>query len=72
MKDKPKFNIRDRKAIDVDLNDFCYLAKKGDFMQITAWTNGDGYDVAINDTMFSVTHGQLKAIKKITKKLDKL
>jgi len=63
-----------RDAIFADLSDFCYLSKKDAYIEITEWTNGEGYDIIINshqsDT-FSITRGELRAIKKLVKQLDK-
>ena len=44
-----KFNIKDRKSINADLNDFCYLQKPHSFIEVTEWSNGDGFDITIND-----------------------
>ena len=68
---KKKYDINERRAINASLNDFCYLSKPGDFIEITQWTNYDGYDITINDKMFSLTCGEVKAIKKLIKELDK-
>jgi PP-loop superfamily ATP-utilizing enzyme len=63
-----------RDAIFADLGDFCYLSTKDAYIEITEWTNGEGYDIIINshqsDT-FSITRGELRAIKKLVKQLDK-
>ena len=71
MKKDIKYEIRERRSINCDLNDFCYLAKKGDFIEITEWVNFDGYDITINEKQFSLTHGEVKALKKLIKILDK-
>jgi hypothetical protein len=51
--------------------DFCYLSKPGDFIEITEWVSLDGYDITISEKQFSLTHGELKALKKLIKLLDK-
>lgn len=71
MKRDIKYGIKERRSIHCDLNDFCYLAKKGDFIEITEWVNLDGFDITINEKQFSLTHGQLKALKKLIKILYK-
>lgn len=58
------------KTISADLTDFDYLAKENDFIEISEWHNGEGYDVTINDKTFSLTHGVLKAINVLTGLLD--
>ena len=60
-----------RKSVFADLNTFDYLAKENNFIQVTEWTNGEGWDISINDdTIFSLTCGQLEAINYLSKKLD--
>ena len=62
--------ITNRKSISDDLNNYDCLAKKNDFIQITEWTNGEGWDITINETITSLTHGQLEAINYLIKTLD--
>ena len=71
MKKDIKYEIKERRSINCDLNDFCYLSKPGDFIEICEWVNLDGYDITINDKHFSLTHGEVKALKKLIKILDK-
>lgn len=67
-----KYDVKDRKSINANLNDFCYLNKPESFIEITEWANGDGFDITINDKITSFTRGELDAIKMLVKKLDKL
>jgi len=67
-----KHNIKERKSVNANLNDFCYLAKEHSFVEVTEWSNLDGFDITIDDKHFSLTHGELKAIKALVKILDKL
>jgi len=69
---KFKYDIRARKSIFADLNEFCVLSKKHDFIEITEWTNGEGYDITINDRSYMFSHGQLDAIRILVKQLNKL
>lgn len=59
-----------RKSVHDDLNIYDYLAKKDDFIEVTEWTNGEGWDITINDKIISLTEGQLNAINYLTKYLD--
>lgn len=59
-----------RKSVHDDLNVYDYLAKKDDFIEVTEWTNKEGWDIAINDKIISLTEGQLNAINYLTKYLD--
>lgn len=62
--------IEYRKSVYSDLNAFDYLAKKDDFIEVTQWTNGEGWDISINEKITSLTIGQLDAINFLTKFLD--
>jgi hypothetical protein len=59
-----------RKSIFDDLRKYCYLAKEDDFIEITEWTNGEGWDISINDKIFNLTDGQLRAINYLTMTLE--
>lgn len=66
-------NLYNRKSLMVELKDFDYLAKKDDFIEVTAWENGEGYDIALSDKqVISITIGQFDAIKKLIKLFNKL
>jgi hypothetical protein len=60
-----------RDTVFVELGEFCSFAKEHDYMEVTLWTNGEGYDVSMEDQMFHLTYGQLKALRKMVKKLEK-
>lgn len=60
----------ERKTVYDDLNKYDILAKENSFIEVTEWTNGEGYDVHIDEQMFSLTHGQLAAINYLTKVLE--
>ena len=59
-----------RKSVHDDLNIYDYLAKKDDFIEVTEWTNEEGWDITINDRIISLTEGQLNAINYLVKYLD--
>ena len=68
------FEIYDRPAIFAELKQFCHLAKQHDFIEVTEWKNGEGWDVTINSTIeqhITLTYGQFDAIKKLIKQLEK-
>lgn len=62
--------IVNRKSINDNLKKYDYLAKDDDFIEVTEWTNGEGYDITINDKIISLTNGQLDAINYLTKSLE--
>lgn len=59
-----------RKSVNDNLRKYDHLAKKDDFIEVTEWTNGEGWDITINDRVISLTYGQLEAIKYLIKSLD--
>ena len=58
------------KAISDDLRKYDYLAKEDDFIEVSEWSNGEGWNININDNTFQLTMGQLDAINYLTKTLD--
>lgn len=58
-----------RKSIHDDLKKYCVLAKDNDHIEVTEWTNGEGWDIIINDKIISLTWGELNAINYLTKAL---
>jgi hypothetical protein len=65
-------NTYTRQAAFTELRDFDCLAKPHDFMEVTLWHNGEGFDVTISDDQhFTLSWGQYKALKKLVKAADK-
>lgn len=62
--------INNRKSIYDDLQKYDCLKNKSSFIEITEWTNGEGWDITIDEKIFSLTYGELEAIKYLTKALD--
>ena len=46
--------IGDRKSISDDLSKYKYLAKPDEFIEVTEWSNSEGWDITINDKQFSL------------------
>ena len=65
-----RLTVTNRKSISDDLSIYDYLAKKGDFIEVTEWANGEGWDVTINERQLLLTRGQLDAIEYLTRSLD--
>lgn len=68
--------ITTRKSAFTELSVYCIMSNSDshDFIEVTEWSNGEGYDVTINASLqqtFSITYGQLKALRKLVKELDK-
>lgn len=59
-----------RKSVNDNLRKYDHLAKKDGFIEVTEWTNGEGWDITINDRVIPLTRGELDAIDYLTKGLD--
>jgi len=61
-----------REAIFSELKKFDVFAKDDDYIEVTEWKNGEGFDVDINSnerSFFQLTYGSFNALKKLIKKL---
>lgn len=66
-----KGEIYQRKSIMDYLIKYDYLAKDDDYIEITEWANGEGYDISIKDkNVLSLTLGEIEAINFLIKKMD--
>ena len=62
-----------RKAVFSKLKEYDHLAGEDDFIEVTEWKNGEGFDVEIVSklsTRFQLTWGEFTALKKLVKKLE--
>ena len=59
-----------RKSVNDNLQKYDYLAKDYEFIEVTEWRNGEGWDISINDKIIQLTIGQLDAINYLTKALE--
>lgn len=57
-------------SIREDLRKFDYVAKEHDYIEVTEWSNGEGWNINLNGTNIQLTDGQLKAINYLTQTLD--
>lgn len=64
----------DRKAVFSELKEYCIMAKEFDFIEITEWKNGEGFDINVSSTLgnqiISLTAGEFRLIKKMVKELN--
>ena len=58
-----------RESINDNLKKYDFLAKDSDFIEVTEWANGEGWDISINDKIFQLTMGELDAINYLVKSL---
>lgn len=63
-----------RKSVMADLVDFCIFGRSDDYVEVTEWANGEGYDVSMltvtGEKTFSLTHGEFDALKTLVKHLQ--
>jgi hypothetical protein len=60
-------------AAFVSLIDYDITCKEDDFMEMSMWHNGEGFDVILSndgEQRFGLTWGQYKALKTLVKELD--
>lgn len=62
--------INNRISIYDNLRKYCHHAKDSDFIEVTEWTNGEGWDIQIKDRNISLTYGELDAINYLIKALE--
>lgn len=62
--------VCNRKSVMTNLKDFDHLSKEHDYIEVTQWNNGEGWDIFINERHISLTYGQLEAINYLTKHLE--
>lgn len=62
--------INERKSVSDELKKYDHLAKNADFIEVTEWTNGEGWDIWLTDILISLTCGQLEAINYLVKTLN--
>lgn len=62
--------VCNRKSVMANLKDFDHLSKEHDYIEVTQWSNGEGWDIFINERHVSLTYGQLEAINYLTKHLE--
>lgn len=61
---------RNKNIVD-NLKNYDYLASDTDYISVTEWQNGEGYDVDINGKqIFRLTQGELEAINYLVKTME--
>lgn len=60
-----------RKSVFSELKKYDGFAKEHDYIEVCEWHNVEGYDIDINGRVIRLTRGELRAIKKLVKALEK-
>lgn len=59
-----------RKSASCSLKTFDFLAKDSTYIEVTEWTNGEGFDIDIDGKYFSLSYGEIDAINFLTKSIE--
>ena len=59
--------VSKRQAVFSELKPYCYHSGIHDYMEVTQWTNGEGFDINIDRDQrpekFSLTHGEFELLQ---------
>ena len=68
-------SVNQRRAVFLELKDYCFHSGDHDFIEIIEWSNGEGYDVVIDRKRgcekFSLTHGEFELLTVLMNWRDK-
>ena len=59
------------RSITAKMKTFDYIAKESDYITVTEWSNGEGWDICLRDKMISISRDELEAINFLTTAVDK-
>jgi hypothetical protein len=63
--------VSKRRAVFSELKGYCHMCGADDYMEVTEWSNGEGYDVCINrksdSEKFSLTYGEWELMQVLMK-----
>ena len=64
--------IQKKRSVSDKLSKYCILTTSDDaFIEVTEWTNCEGYDIQINENKrISLTHGEIQAINYLVNTLE--
>lgn len=57
------------KSVSDNLNKYSYVAKDCDYITITEWSNGEGWDIDLNGKIIQLHDTELEAINYLTQVL---
>ena len=59
--------VSQRRAVFAELKPYCHMSGPNDYIEVTEWSNGEGYDVVIShkDSIesFGITHGGFELLQ---------
>lgn len=60
----------EKKTVMDNLKKYDYLSKDSDYIEVSEWNNGEGWDIIINGRYIKLTYGELKAINYLITTLE--
>lgn len=58
--------VSKRRTVFSELKPYCHHSGENDYMEVTEWSNGEGYDIMIDrknsGEKFSLTHGEVELL----------
>mgnify|MGYP003427886026 FL=1 len=57
------------KSVSDNLNKYSYVAKEDDYIVVTEWANGEGWDIDLNGKLIQLHDTELAAINYLTQVL---
>lgn len=62
-----KIEVSNRRAVFAELKDYCMHSGDPDYMEVTEWVNGEGFDINIDRKRgmerFSLTYGEWELLQ---------
>jgi hypothetical protein len=63
-----KVEVNKRTAVFAELQNYCHMSGKDDYIELTKWTNGEGFDIQIDskrgaEQYFSLTYGEWQLLQ---------
>ena len=59
--------VSKRRAVFAELKPYCHHGGEHDYMEVTEWSNGEGYDIVIDrkrgSEKFSLTYGEWELLQ---------
>lgn len=63
--------IESVRSITTKMKMFDLTSKDSDYITVTEWSNGEGWDVCINDNVIQISRSELEAINFLTTAVDR-
>lgn len=63
-----------RRALFSELDEYCYLSEEGSYVEVTEWSNGEGFDAIVSsktECHISLTWGEFDLLCHMARKLEK-